>query len=129
MSQTFLKQNSSNIFQITPNSDNRNEKLAKNSSEYTFNNNNINNNDININKNDFVNKNNERNIFEKKFKNAENPFILPEIKKEDKEESNNERININKDKNIIGGQRYKKSDKIQNIANELEKVMFPKSKS
>ena len=28
------------------------------------------------------------------------------------------------DKNIIGGQRYKKSDKIQNIANELEKVMF-----
>ena len=46
-----------------------------------------------------------------------------------KEESNNERININKDKNIIGGQRYKKSDKIQNIANELEKVMFPKSKS
>ena len=52
----------------------------------------------------------------------ENPFTPPETMKYEQEE----RINKVNNSNIIGGQRYKKSVKIQNIANELEKVMFGK---
>ena len=128
MSHKLLEQNSSNIFSISPNPDNnynlnRNEKLIKNSSEYTFNNNYINNNDIKTNIN---NKNNEINNFEDKYKNVENPFSLPESMKLEKEENIIDRINKKNKNDVIGGQRYKKSDKIQNIANELEKVMFGK---
>ena len=128
MTHKLLEQNSSNIFSISPNPDNnynlnRNEKLIKNSSEYTFNNNYINNNDIKTNIN---NKNNEINNFEDKYKNVENPFSLPESMKLEKEENIIDRINKKNKNDVIGGQRYKKSDKIQNIANELEKVMFGK---
>ena len=54
----------------------------------------------------------------------ENPFSLPETMIVDKDEKMVDRFNNKND--IIGGQRYKKSEKIQNIANELEKVMFGK---
>lgn len=56
----------------------------------------------------------------------ENPFTPPETMKYEQEQKNKERINKINNSNIIGGQRYKKSVKIQNIANELEKVMFGK---
>jgi hypothetical protein len=46
--------------------------------------------------------------------------------KDDQERKNKERINKVNYNNIIGGQRYKKSAKIQNIANELEKAIFGK---
>ena len=131
MSKGFLKQSSSQIFNISPNGENnlnvnRSEKLLKNSSEYTFNNNYINNNENSINTNNINNKNDELNNFEVKYKNVENPFTPPETMKDDKKEKINDRIIKEMNKNIIGGQRYKKSEKIQNIANELEKIMFGK---
>ena len=46
---------------------------------------------------------------------------------ENSSEEKNKEINNKPKINIIGGRLYKKSEKIQNIANELEKMMFGKN--
>ena len=137
---------------------NKLDKNAKNSSEYTFKNNNFiqnninNENIINENKNeDIINNENKNNpIINEDINDINNylsnennnninnninvkiPTNLQEKEKEEKEEKSKKIMDrINKGRKQAqnkneGNNNYKKSDKIQNFANQLEKVMFPK---
>jgi hypothetical protein len=120
LSQSFVQRVSSKRFNVSSNHEknnidfNRNERLFQDASEYTFNNNYLDNNDIN-----HINKNNEKINLETKYKYIENPFTPPEtMKNEEKKEIKYIISNRNK-YSTIGGKIDKKSDKIENIPNDL----------
>ena len=149
--------NNENSNNNIPNINNKPDKILKNSSEYTFQNN-FNNNLAN---NNFSNENNEngyndihqdvndinnylsnenndldngnnndnKDIINNKKEDVDNNNIVNEVPSV-KQKKNKIMDRIKKgrkkeqNKNEEGENKYKKSEKIQNFANELEKVMF-----
>ena len=142
-----------NIYELVPNKtyveennclnvNNREQKkLQQKSNEFTLTNNiNKNNNVKNYKNNDSINnlninKSNKNELItssiDDKYKNFENPFTPPEIEKKKEKEAKNikimNRINKGREKaksHSVENAKYKKSDEIQKLADNLGKHLF-----
>ena len=135
---SYVEENNSLIAHT--NNNNKDQKLPQNTNDLIMNDktndyNNINNtknNDEINNLNDNKNNKNELivNNIDDKYKNLENPFTTPEIEKKDEKEDKRAKImnRINKGREKAKSRsvdtKYKKSDDIQKLANNLEKHLF-----